>query len=966
MSTILVNISTKGATFNHPKRKPLYFSFASQDFTQFFDTTTVEKSYTANELIGFIPLHNVTLCVLATSFPCAEVFNCMIRKVEKIEVIPLPELDDKQLQKQYGKSDLKLQQRIQKMFDDFELYYSHDVNITLTQQSLYKDSSYVDKRFFWNQNMVAALPSEWVTIFVDGFVASTVVDKVKYTLISRRDCSRTGLRFSSRGGDINGNVSNFVETEQIVETHDVITSFVQVRGNIPLIWKTNEEDKFSPKGKFYPTIYQDWCVANHFESMNKLYGDVLAVNLLDNHGAEKELHDMYGFYIGLNAPQVKYFAFDFHKECANSKYENVENLIATISSELVKQNCFVRNGKNEVTQIQRGVVRTNCIDCLDRTNVVQSSIAKQILSTQCMALNDEITFCDEIKNIWADHANVMSKRYTGTNAMKTDYTRSGKRGIKGMMSDGKTSIQRTMISIQTDQYQTPQETLDLLLGKTRIAESENCESVVLCIPLAYENDTSMKESQTRKVHIHVTKKAVKVYYDETGICWEVLLSDVVACEATHDFDKVVFYTKKTSLPRKVQIGDRDKMFSLLNEVSKFKSKSRPITLRKGPVVDWSNKSNRVIEHKVDHRIEVSMINWNMEFVESEPDEQMIKNCVKNNQKDIVVVSVNKCSYQTQENIFDSVFDFFQKVSVELNKSGEIYVLVSVHHTSDVAQCVFVKKVKYWKIHSVEVSNVFYEKSRPIKYTTLKSVGSAIFMKINETSVGFLVLEEYEKSEEKGLYVKNIDLRSEVNELFISVFDSRDEIPGLEKAIRKTKIVRKNGSVFQRSVFDLSEDTDTTTEIVLSEGKENCVRVKPSPLFCLGSRFSIVENDKEDFIQKYVFKVENIEALFETKVGSEKGVQLELVSSVLTQTVTTTSPPSKNKKACFLNILLSLFCGDIDVKKKWITALFFEKDVEVGRAIVPLNYLLQKTQEGKCPIYSEKQKIGDFLFAVQRT
>lgn len=35
---------------------------------------------------------------------------------------------------------------------------------------------------------------------------------------------------------------------------------------------------------------------------------------------------------------------------------------------------------------QRGVFRVNCIDCLDRTNVVQSAFAREVLNTQLEAL----------------------------------------------------------------------------------------------------------------------------------------------------------------------------------------------------------------------------------------------------------------------------------------------------------------------------------------------------------------------------------------------------------------------------------------------------------------------------------------------------------------------------------------------------------------------------------------------------
>ena len=47
-------------------------------------------------------------------------------------------------------------------------------------------------------------------------------------------------------------------------------------------------------------------------------------------------------------------------------------------------------------------------------------------------------------NIWADNADIMSLRYTGTGALKTDFTRTGKRSMKGAMADGMKSATRLM------------------------------------------------------------------------------------------------------------------------------------------------------------------------------------------------------------------------------------------------------------------------------------------------------------------------------------------------------------------------------------------------------------------------------------------------------------------------------------------------------------------------------------------
>ena len=43
--------------------------------------------------------------------------------------------------------------------------------------------------------------------------------------------------------------------------------------------------------------------------------------------------------------------------------------------------CLI-TGKGEIVKKQASIIRTNCIDCLDRTNVVQSVLAKKSLTDQ--------------------------------------------------------------------------------------------------------------------------------------------------------------------------------------------------------------------------------------------------------------------------------------------------------------------------------------------------------------------------------------------------------------------------------------------------------------------------------------------------------------------------------------------------------------------------------------------------------
>ena len=44
--------------------------------------------------------------------------------------------------------------------------------------------------------------------------------------------------------------------------------------------------------------------------------------------------------------------------------------------------------------------------------------------------------------VWADHADDISKAYSGTGALKTDFTRTGKRSRRGLLDDGLNSVMR--------------------------------------------------------------------------------------------------------------------------------------------------------------------------------------------------------------------------------------------------------------------------------------------------------------------------------------------------------------------------------------------------------------------------------------------------------------------------------------------------------------------------------------------
>ena len=73
---------------------------------------------------------------------------------------------------------------------------------------------------------------------------------------------------------------------------------------------------------------------------------------------------------------------------AISRDQDVIGTLESIAEDVVTQTGFFRNGTHESGELtmQNGIARTNCIDCLDRTNAAQFVIGKRALGHQLYAL----------------------------------------------------------------------------------------------------------------------------------------------------------------------------------------------------------------------------------------------------------------------------------------------------------------------------------------------------------------------------------------------------------------------------------------------------------------------------------------------------------------------------------------------------------------------------------------------------
>ena len=281
--------------------------------------------------------------------------------------------------------------------------------------------------------------------------------KCLITLISRRSTKRAGLRYLRRGVNEDGYTANTVETEQILSspTWDKSSpahSFLQIRGSIPLFFTQSAYSlKPVPVIQHSPEANYKAC-KRHFERLLRNHGELQIVNLVEKHGVEGFIGTQYQRNVerfneeASGGHQIPFEWFDFHQACRGMKFENVSHLLLRMKDRLeVLGSTTQVNG--ELVGRQKGVLRTNCMDCLDRTNVCQSSFAKHMLELQLKEYGIDLSAqLDQetawFNTLWADNGDAVSKQYASTAAMKGDYTRTKKRDYRGALNDLGLSLAR--------------------------------------------------------------------------------------------------------------------------------------------------------------------------------------------------------------------------------------------------------------------------------------------------------------------------------------------------------------------------------------------------------------------------------------------------------------------------------------------------------------------------------------------
>ncbi|KAL8657991.1 MAG: hypothetical protein Q9226_001375 [Calogaya cf. arnoldii] len=484
----------------------------------------------------------------------------------------------------------KLLKTTKVLFASRSFFFSYDYDITRR----FGDQTTNAMNYFWNQNLLLPFIENgnhaYVLPLMQGFVGqrsfdvdatpstdpSKVISQAQQevkdiveiqrrpeaassfllTLISRRSVKRPGLRYLRRGVDEEGNVANSVETEQILSRaswsrSEKLYSFTQFRGSIPLYF-SQSPNAFKP----VPVLQHGFetnhnAFKRHLTNLVDRYGDLQILLLVDKHGGEAEIGQQYEEHTkrlvtegGINKVHPAFEWFDFHAVCRGMKFENVEVLIHTLSDTLDKHGTTVElNG--QVQKCQKGVLRTNCMDCLDRTNVVQSACASRALEKQLRQEGVEVNLQTDtttrwFNTLWADNGDAISRQYSSTAALKGDYTRTRKRNYRGALNDFGLTLSRYYNNIVNDYFS--QAAIDFLLGNVTEQVFEEFEADMM------SNDHAISMQKVRANAIDTSSKIVIAEQREDLIGgWTLLSPKEPDTVRTFPFEEVILLLTDAAL-----------------------------------------------------------------------------------------------------------------------------------------------------------------------------------------------------------------------------------------------------------------------------------------------------------------------------------------------------------------------------------------------------------------------------------
>ena len=315
-------------------------------------------------------------------------------------------------------------------FETKKKFNQNSKNLKLMSNSIFLWNYYHLKNIFPLVNN-----KSWFIYIIYGFFhqVSCLIYGLNFliTVIGRRSRQFAGTRYLKRGINHKGYVANDVETEQILEeisnqnsNYPNITSFVHIRGSVPLYWY-QEQINILPKPEIKLNLndLEFKSTKNHFNNLIERYGEPIIICNLTKKKEKKKKQELL-----LNEWYEK--SVNYINKKNNEEYKDSYKKYIDISIYLISQTnlfAYIPYVQNKsILLLQSGVIRSNCVDCLDRTNVFQQVIGTAVILIQLRyfgvhikePLNENYSIFGVLTEIYKEMGNELSYEYAGSLAHK--------------------------------------------------------------------------------------------------------------------------------------------------------------------------------------------------------------------------------------------------------------------------------------------------------------------------------------------------------------------------------------------------------------------------------------------------------------------------------------------------------------------------------------------------------------------
>ena len=332
-----------------------------------------------------------------------------------------------------------------------------------------------------------------------------------FTLISRRSQNHCGTRYNTRGINDDGHVANFCESEQIVIYKNNILSFSQLRGSVPVFFQQiglraatditrNRNLTIEAFSKHLAEMREDYPLIYFIDLLNqKKKGEALIIA-----NFEKQIKFRKG------NKTFRYYYFDMQNQCPRDDYSKIDYLMQCVETPINVFQFFSEDlSTHEILKQQKGTTRTNCLDCLDRTNVIQTRISWLVLQKMLYYLNLNVQnifdkeekffsltnnkFKENFKDLWAENGDEISIQYAGTASTITTVTKTGGHNLMGLIQHGIATVSRIYQGSFEDYFK--QECIDTFLQKNLADDFVN--------PVIYNELRKKKEEFTKYMNFFI-------------------------------------------------------------------------------------------------------------------------------------------------------------------------------------------------------------------------------------------------------------------------------------------------------------------------------------------------------------------------------------------------------------------------------------------------------------------------------